>query len=222
MARYFLPVVLLLGCSVALSQTDLINDDLNSAPPGAWTKVGGGPNVRLDSDHGGGGDWAVGGSDGSGSSAAYDNYYHQTFAAGSLPSGAGVYDINLEGWTKSWAGWWSGENWSWVQEAHLELWIDGALVFSGYTSDDTGTHGPCGPGPWDTWVQQTYSGTHAINTDIQVRLRAVKDNDNCSTGGLGAIYYDSRFDDVLLQVTEAPPEPSPTPLAGVEWWQVLE
>ena len=170
---------------------------LNIAPPGAWTKVGGGSSARLDNDHNGidpddGGDWAVGGSDGSGSSAAYDNYYFQSFAPA---FGPGQYDISLSGWSKAWAQWWSGENWNWVQEAHIELWVDNALVFDGMSSNNTNR---------DTWALHSYSGTHTVNSSIEVRLHSVKGNDNYGQGGLGAIFWDSRYDDITLDVVPEP------------------
>lgn len=178
----------------------LIDDSLSGSPPGDWIKVGGGPDARAETDHGGDGDWAVGGSDGSGNSAPYDNYYYQSFAP---PNGPGVYDVDLSGWSKAWAGWWSGENWGWLQEAHLELLIDGAMVFDGAAYND-GAY-------WDTWLNHTYQAQHTINSSIEVRLHSIKGNSHDGTGGEGAIWYDSRYDDIYLEVV---PEPATAMLLG--------
>lgn len=178
---------------------------LNMAPPGVWTKVGGGPNARLDNDHNGivpddNGDWAVGGSDGSGSSPPYDNYYFQIFAP---PDGPGTYDVSVSGWSKAWAAWWSGENWNWVQEARIELLIDGSLVWTGLSSNNTNR---------DTWTLHTHNGQYVINSSIEVRLHSVKGNDQYGSGNLGAIWYDSRYDDIRLEVV---PEPAALLLLGL-------
>jgi hypothetical protein len=211
MMRLFLGMVLAVGLvagtaagAVLIDNNPNVSDGgLNMAPPGAWAKVGGGPNARLENDRAGGtdgGDWAVGGSDGSGSSPGYDNYYFQSFAP---PYGPGVYDIEVSGWSKAWAGWWGGENFNWVQEARVQLLVDGSLVWEGVSSNNTNR---------DTWALHSHNGQHTVNSSIEVRLRSVKGNDNFGQGGLGAIFFDSRYDDIRLV---AIPEPATLALLGL-------
>ena len=207
MKRWFVGMLVLCVTAAPLYASLLIGNNpnvsdggLNMAPPGAWAKVGGAPDARLENDHAtapdDGGDWAVGGSDGTGSSAPYDNYYFQNFTLAQLdPAPGNLYDVDVSGWSKAWASWWSGENWNWVQEAHIELWIDSDLKFDGMSSNNTNR---------DTWTLWQHSGQYVINTDVEVRLHSVKGNNEFGTGGLGAIFFDSRYDDVTLQVTPVP------------------
>ena len=113
--------------------------------------------------------------------------------------------VDLSGYAKAWAAWWSGEDWQWVQEAHIELYVDGSQVADLMSSNNTNR---------DTWQLWTYAGQHTINTDIEVRLHSVKNNNEGGTGGLGAIYYDSRYDDISLDVTPVP-EPGILALVGI-------
>lgn len=174
------------------SSPDISSGSMTVAP-GNWVKTGGGPNVTINNDRNGpdGGDFMVGGADGSGSSPSWENYYSQSFAL------TGVWEVSLSGYSKAWAGWWSGENWNWVQEASLELWVDGVLKFEGLSANNLPNR--------DTWNYWTHVETYNIVNGIEVRLRSKKGNDNFGQGSLGAIFYNSRFDDVNLTVV---PEPS--------------
>lgn len=177
----------LIGNNPDVSQGGLI------ALPSAWVYSGTGSIARLQNDRNGpdGGDWAVGGSDGSGSSANQDNAYSQVFALA-----PGIYDVDLSGWSKAWAAWWSGEDFQWVQEAHVELLIDGAMVFDGLSSNNTNR---------DAWTLHTYSADGvAINSSVEVRLHTVKGKSSYGNGQYGAIWWDSRYDDIQLDVTLVP------------------
>lgn len=168
----------------------LLTDSLSTAPPGAWTKVGGGDNARLTNDRGGDGDWAVGGSDGSGSSPAYENYYFQSFDVA-----PGAYTIGISGWSKAWAQWWSGEDWGWVQEARIELVVDDVVVWTGLSSNNTNR---------DTWAFHANIDNYNVLGTIGVRLHTVKGNNEGGSGSLGAIFWDSRYDDICLDVCVVP------------------
>lgn len=180
---------------------------LNVAPPGVWVKVGDGPDAQLDDDRDGmtpddGGDWMIGGSDGTGSSPRWDLYYGQTFT---VPA-AGEYVVNLSGWAKAWAGWWGGENWNWVQEAHIMLYVDGELTADMFSSNNTNR---------DEWKFWSYSGTVNVNSTLEVRLRAVKGNDQYNAGALGAIFFNSRFDDIRFSATPVSACTNPVTFASI-------
>lgn len=171
-----------------------------------WSKGGDGPNPRLDNDRGGpdGSDWAIGGSEGSGASAPHDVYYWQKFDP---IGGVGTTQyVELSGWTKAWAGWWGGEDFGWVQEAWLELWIDGSMVWREGSTNNTNR---------DQWTFHEKNWVGVVNTEpqaggdgIEVRLHTIKGNDQGGTGGLGAIFFDSRYDDIRLNISDVVPEPS--------------
>lgn len=184
---------------------DVNNGGLTQAP-GVWVKSGTGPDAADADDHrtnpDDGHDWNIAGSDGSGSSAPFDVTYAQTFTVA-----PGVYIIHLSGWAKAWAGWWGGENWNWVQEAHIVLLVDGEVVADMMSSNNTNR---------DTWALWTYNQTHFVNGTIEVRLRAVKGNDNYGQGGLGAIWFSSRFDDITLEVTSTAQCADPSTIAEVD------
>lgn len=188
--------LLILALGVAANAQVLINDGLTTAP-GAWTKVGSGPNARVDDDRGAtdGYDWAIGGSDGTGASAPHDFYYSQSFLLA-----PGLYDITASGWCKAWAGWWGSENWEWVQEAIIEVLVDGAIVASQRAYNDVeGTEAY-----WNTWLEFDYTGQEFINNNIEMRLHVIKDNNKWGQDNLGAIFFDSRFDDAYLEVNLVP------------------
>lgn len=178
-----------------------VNDGgLNMTPPGAWTRViVSGPDgiyttAGLDDNRTAtpddGGDWAVGGGDGSGSSPAANSYYYQRFTVASGAVQAGSNDISLSGWSKAWASWWSfSDNWGWLQEARIQLLVDGVMVFDGFSSNNTNR---------DTWALHQYSGTHNVTNHIEVRLRSIKGNNENGSGSLGAIWAFSSFDDIRL------------------------
>jgi hypothetical protein len=187
--------MLALGLVVAPASADVLINDTLGVAPGPWVKSGAGPNAAVENDHGTGGDWNVGGSDGSGASPGYDVTYSQTFNM--TP---GLYQIDMSGWAKAWSGWWSGENWNWQQESHVSLLVDGVEI----AHDWSGQNAFGQSHNWDTWTNATYSGQQQVNTSIELRLRAVKGNDNWGAGGLGAIWYASRFDDVNLSATLIP------------------
>lgn len=183
---------------------DVNNGGLTTAP-GAWIKIGDGPDATVTDDHGispdDGGDWNIGGMDGSGSSAPYDVSYSQTFNLE-----PGDYVINLSGWAKAYAAWWSGEDWQWIQEAHIMLLIDGVVVQDMMSSNNTNR---------DTWKLWSYNGTHSVNSTIEVRLRAVKGNNAYGNGELGAIVFASRFDDITLDVASASTCTNPSSIGGI-------
>lgn len=166
---------------------------LNMTPPGAWQQmiITGSNSTSKENDRHGpdGGDWSVNGSDGGGHSPAWDAYWYQRFTVASGAIQAGATSISLSGWSKAYAQWWSGENWNWVQEAHVELWVDGAKVFDGVSSNNTNR---------DTWAEHQYNGTVNVTDHVEVRLHTVKGNDQYGTGNLGAIWWSSRYDDIRL------------------------
>jgi hypothetical protein len=193
---------------------NVLDGGLNTAPPGSWSKVvlqfsGQWSDAGLQDNHDttpdDGGDWAVGGSEGSGMSAKVNSYYYQRFTVASGQVTAGSNDIQLSGWSKAWAQWWSAsDNWGWVQEAHVELWVDGVMVFDGVSSNNLNR---------DQWKLHAYSGTHNVTDHIEVRLHTVKGNNENDTGTLGAIWFDSRYDDVrLFACATGSAECCPTPL----------
>ncbi|MDZ4821775.1 MAG: PEP-CTERM sorting domain-containing protein [Planctomycetota bacterium] len=184
------------------------NGGLNTAVPDAdWTPASALPapsGFGVNNDRGGpdGGNINVSGSEGSGSSAPYTHYLvSEEFAP---PSGPGLYDVDVSGWTKSWAAWWSGENFNWKQEAHIELWIDNVMEWSGTSNQSN----------WDTWTQHVHSGQYQVNTKIGIALKTVKGNDNFGAGNLGAIFWASSYDDISLEATLVP-EPSSIALLGL-------
>lgn len=202
--------------AVLIGHNPNVNDGgLNIEPPGAWTKgpVTGDPSftdARLDNNHNitpdDGGDWAVGGSEGGGTSPSNDSYYYQRFTVASGAIQAGDNDIVISGWAKAWAGWWSGEDWDWVQEAHIELVVDGTVVWSGTSSNNDVR---------DTWELHQGSGTFNVTDHIEVRLRTVKGNDDNGQGDLGAVFFDSRYDDIFLSVAPAGACPNPMTVISV-------
>lgn len=161
------------------------------------------PGLKVENNRGGddGGDWLLHTSDGSGASPAHNIYYSQSFAP---PEGPGRYEIDLSGFTKASASWWTGENWNWIQEAHIELWIDGVKVWSSSSTNNGGA------GQRDEWISHSHSGQYEVASSIEVRLRSIKGNDNFGNGTLGAIYAVSRFDDIHLEASlvETPQEPT--------------
>jgi hypothetical protein len=153
-----------------------------------------GVNNRVGPD---GGDWKITTSDGSQASPAHDLGWWTNWIA--PPNGPGVYDVDVSGWAKAYAGWYSGEDFGWIQESHVELWIDSTMIWSGMSSNNTNR---------DQWAQHSHSGQYTIGTQgIAVVLRSIKGNSAFGTGPYGAIYADSRFDDVHLSVSYIP-EPS--------------
>ena len=118
----------------------------------------------------------------------------------------GDYVINLNGWAKAYAGWWSGDNWNWLQEAHIILLVDGVVVTDMMSSNNTNR---------DTWALWSYDGTLTVSGTVEVRLRAAKGNDNYGNGTLGAIYFDSRFDDITLEVTSTAECTNASTITGV-------
>ncbi len=215
MRRAVVAITAVLMLAAAAQAVDLIshnpsvnNGGLNAT--GVWIKTGSGPDAAVNNDRNGpdGGDWNIGGSDGSGASPSYDVTYSQTFTLAGLGWGPGVYDIEMSGWCKAWAGWWSGENWNWQQEAHITLLVDGNVVSETWSGKNAFGQ----TNNWDTWTQASYIGQQTINNDIELRLRAVKGNDQYGQGGLGAIWFASRFDDIKLSVV---PEPAGLMLLGL-------
>jgi hypothetical protein len=173
------------------------------------------PGLMLENNRQGsdGGDWLLHTSDGSGASPAHNIYYYQSFAP---PGGSGLYDIDVSGFTKASASWWQNENWNWVQEAHIELWVDGTKVWSGSSSNNGG------PSQRNQWVFQEHSGQYQVNSSIAVYLRSIKGNDNFGAGALGAIYAVSRWDDIRLEaaLVSETPDP-PTYPAGTSLWTTV-
>lgn len=206
---YVAPVpseALLIGSGVNNGGLSLRNGANAVITPWTLHRVSGTPptsGLVVENDRRGtdGGDWLVHTSDGSGASPAHNLYYSQSFAP---PRGPGRYEVDLSGYTKASAGWWSQENWNWIQEAHIELWIDGQKVWSGSSSNNGGAS------QRDLWVSHAHSGQYQVNGSIAVYLRSIKGNDNFGNGSLGAIFAVSRWGDIRLEATLIPETSDPS------------
>lgn len=192
MKRLCLIGLCLLFAAAAANATVLINDPMTTQP-GSWVKVGNYDSATtLSISSSDGGHWKMQGSEGSGHSALYDMYYSQIFALDS-----GTYEVTASGMAKAWAGWWSNENWGWEQASIVEVLVDGVIVASQEASNASGY--------WDTWATLGYSDTVAINSTIEMRLHAIKGQNN--NHDLSPIYWANRFNDTYLEVNLVP-EPS--------------
>lgn len=74
--------------------------------------------------------------------------------------------------------------------------MDGVITFEGLSTNNLPNR--------DTWNYWTHAETYNIVSSLEVRLRSEKGNDNFGQGGLGAIFYNSRFDNVNLTVVPEP------------------